>query len=181
MPWWQNSVSNICIRNDFGNSGALNSFWPSDTSLWNKSRSTLTQVMVYCLMSPSHYLNQCWLLIGEFLWYSPENNFTVNAWATVPYNSCHWVSKLYFWNYCHIFLWPSSQLTPGQSVLSLLMIWHQGWKLWWNFIKIQFFYILKRYLKIFYFMSSHICWGLNVLTHQNLHMYNCQLKIPSNL
>ena len=30
--------------------------------------STLDQVMVCCLMAPSHYLDQCWLVIGEVLW-----------------------------------------------------------------------------------------------------------------
>ena len=35
-----------------------------------------TQVMAWCLMAPSHYLNQSWLLISEVLWHSPEDNFT---------------------------------------------------------------------------------------------------------
>ena len=26
-----------------------------------------------------NYLNQCWLLISEFLWHSPENNFTMSG------------------------------------------------------------------------------------------------------
>ena len=34
--------------------------------LWRqRSGSTLAQVMVCCLMAPSHYLNQCWLIISE--------------------------------------------------------------------------------------------------------------------
>ena len=31
----------------------------------------------YCLMAPSHYLNQCCLLISEVLWHSPENQATI--------------------------------------------------------------------------------------------------------
>ena len=27
-------------------------------------------------MAPSHYLTQCWLIIEDVLWHSPENNFT---------------------------------------------------------------------------------------------------------
>ena len=38
------------------------------------SRSALEQVMACCLMAPSHYLTQYWLLVGEVLWHSPGNN-----------------------------------------------------------------------------------------------------------
>ena len=35
------------------------------TVIWCQgSGSTLAQVMAYCLTAPSHYLNQCWLVIG---------------------------------------------------------------------------------------------------------------------
>ena len=30
-------------------------------------------------MAPSHYLNQCWLVISDALWHSSEGNFTGNA------------------------------------------------------------------------------------------------------
>ena len=30
--------------------------------------------MACCLMAPSHYLNQCWLLISDVLWHSLETN-----------------------------------------------------------------------------------------------------------
>ena len=43
----------------------VNSFWPSDTIRRQRSGSTLAQVMACCLMAPSHYLNQCWLIISE--------------------------------------------------------------------------------------------------------------------
>ena len=43
----------------------FNSLWPSD-AIWRQgSGSTLAQVMACCLMAPSHYLNQCWLIICE--------------------------------------------------------------------------------------------------------------------
>ena len=38
--------------------------------------STLTQVMTCCLMAPSHYLNQCWLIIKGLMWDSSDSNFT---------------------------------------------------------------------------------------------------------
>ena len=38
---------------------------------YSSSTSTLAQAMACCLKAPSHYLNQCWLLINKDLWYSP--------------------------------------------------------------------------------------------------------------
>ena len=32
--------------------------------------------MACCLMAPSHYLNQSWLIISEACWYLAEDNFT---------------------------------------------------------------------------------------------------------
>ena len=32
-------------------------------------------------------MNQCWLLINEFLWLSPESNLTAHAQATILYDS----------------------------------------------------------------------------------------------
>ena len=56
----------------------VNSFWPSDT-IWLRSGSTLAQVMACCLTAPSHYLNQCWLIISEVQWHSYKSNFTRDA------------------------------------------------------------------------------------------------------
>ena len=48
----------------------VNSLGPSDT-IWHwRSWSTLVQVMACCLMAPSHYLNQCWLINSKVLWHS---------------------------------------------------------------------------------------------------------------
>ena len=43
----------------------VNSLWPSDAIWRQRSGSTLAQVMACCLTAPSHYLNQCWLIISE--------------------------------------------------------------------------------------------------------------------
>ena len=42
----------------------FNSLRPNDTIWWQISGSTLAQVMACCLTAPSHYLNQCWLIIS---------------------------------------------------------------------------------------------------------------------
>ena len=50
-----------------------NSLRPSDAIWWHRSGSTLAQVMACCLTTPSHYLNQCWLIISEVQWHSYYN------------------------------------------------------------------------------------------------------------
>ena len=51
----------------------INSLGPSD-AIWSwRSWSTLVQVKACCLTAPSHYLNQCWLIISKVLWHSPED------------------------------------------------------------------------------------------------------------
>ena len=52
----------------------INSLGPSDFYIWHcRSWSTLVQVMACCLTAPSHYLNQCWLIISKVLWHSSED------------------------------------------------------------------------------------------------------------
>ena len=46
-------------------SPAVNSLRPSDATWRHSSGSTLAQVMACCLTAPSHYLNQCWLIISK--------------------------------------------------------------------------------------------------------------------
>ena len=40
----------------------------------NKSGLTLVQIMTCCLMAPSHYLDQCWLIINKVQRHSSEKN-----------------------------------------------------------------------------------------------------------
>ena len=63
----------------------INSLRPSDAIWWHRFGSTLAQVMVCCLMAPSHYLNQCWLIISKVHWHSFDYNFrrdiaAINHW-----------------------------------------------------------------------------------------------------
>ena len=51
----------------------VNSLWPNDGIWRHRSGPTLVQVIAYCLMAPSHYLNHC-CLINKVLWYSYEGN-----------------------------------------------------------------------------------------------------------
>ena len=64
----------------------FNSMGPND-AIWRQgSGSTLAQVMACCLTAPSHYLNQCWLIIRKVQWYSSEDNFTSNVSAINQWN-----------------------------------------------------------------------------------------------
>ena len=53
----------------------INSLWPID-AIWRQGcGSALAQVMAFCLTSPSHYLNQCWLIISKIQLHSSDGNF----------------------------------------------------------------------------------------------------------
>ena len=69
-------IANVVYKQDrkFG----VNSLWPSDAEWRQGSRSTLVLVIACCLTAPSHYLNQCLLIItkvplclsvGNFAWH----------------------------------------------------------------------------------------------------------------
>ena len=58
---------------------SVNSLWPSDTIWRQGSGSTLAQVMACCLTAPSHYLNQCWLIISKVQWHSSEGTVTTDT------------------------------------------------------------------------------------------------------
>ena len=49
------------------NQTIFNSLWTSNNIWQHSSGSTLAQIMTCCLTAPSHYLNQCWLLISDVL------------------------------------------------------------------------------------------------------------------
>ena len=57
----------------------VTSLWPSDAIWQHTSGSTLAQVMAWYLTAPSHYLNQCWLIMIEVMWHLPENKLLFYA------------------------------------------------------------------------------------------------------
>ena len=64
--------------------------------------------MACCLTAPSHYLNQCWLIIKSVvLWHSPESNF-----SKIVYNPNQWHV---FGNYYHISQGPKAIIGPMMS------------------------------------------------------------------
>ena len=82
----QNTPYNSAIWTSYGVSIVVllfNSLRPSDAIWRHRSGSTLAQVMACCLTAPSHYLNQCWLIISKVLWHSSEGNFIRDTSATI--------------------------------------------------------------------------------------------------
>ena len=76
MPWWWKEPGHqqpwywlfrINRASSLGllQRGAIHSLWPSDAIWRYRSESTVAQVMACCLTAPSHYLNQCWLIISK--------------------------------------------------------------------------------------------------------------------
>ena len=58
---------------------SYNSPWLEMPWWHDRTWSALGQVMAFCLMTPSHYPDQCWLIMSEVLCHSHENNLTENA------------------------------------------------------------------------------------------------------
>ena len=115
----------------------VNSLWPSDAKWQQGSRSTLVQVMACCLMAPSHYLNQCWLIISKVQWHSSECNFTRDTSAISHWNKLeNYLSKILFksprnqWVKRHFSSWTlpnrgNHTITPVPWRISLLA-WHRS-------------------------------------------------------
>ena len=59
----------------------FNSLWHGDVIWRHKPGSSSSHVMACCLTAPSHYLNQCWLIISEIQWKSHEGNFSSDTLA----------------------------------------------------------------------------------------------------
>ena len=73
----------IIICRDFKSVAIIKSLRPSEAIWQRRSGSTLAQVMACCLTAPSHYLNQCWLIISMVYLHSSEGNFIRDTSATV--------------------------------------------------------------------------------------------------
>ena len=88
---YKNSLPHKCIWKCLQNAGHLiNSLGPSDAIWRQRSGSPLAQIMAWCLTAPSHYLNQCWLIISKAEWHSSKGKFTrytsaINHWNCMDY------------------------------------------------------------------------------------------------
>ena len=75
----------------FLSTSRVNSLGPSDVIWRQRSGSTSAQVMACCLTAPSHYLNQCWLIISKVKWHSSKGKFTRDTSAVFNLGFWNWV------------------------------------------------------------------------------------------
>ena len=62
-------------------------WWLTRCSLvipYQRSWSTLVQVMACCLAATNHYLNQCWLTCNRMLWHASQGNGYLNTQGINP-------------------------------------------------------------------------------------------------
>ena len=59
----QRPLESLLVEDKNSSRSHINSLWPSDAIWRHRSKSTLAHDMDCCLMAPSLYLYQCWLLI----------------------------------------------------------------------------------------------------------------------
>ena len=67
----------------FGNRLVINAWWHCFLwKIWRLSKSEIDYGVLFfrtCLMPPSHYLNQCWLISNVVQWHLSDGNFRGNA------------------------------------------------------------------------------------------------------
>ena len=78
-PQWLTRVNSEC----YSTKSKVNC--PCDVICRHKTWSGLIQMMTCCLIAPSHYLKQYWLIIAKVLKHSPKCNFKGNAQNTYPW------------------------------------------------------------------------------------------------
>ena len=142
--------------------GNFNSLWPSEVIWWQVSRSSLAQVMACWLMARSHYLNQCWLLISEVLWHSPDSNFTESLKFTnlrlVKSSSGQWAKSKHSLKFTNLRLVKSSsgQWVKSKHHMNLFALPSQFAKSILNVtFKVTFFFSFK--MSIFVNLMLHFC------------------------
>ena len=72
--WWANAFQEILSEPILNGLVCVFSLGPSDTKWSHRSEWILAHVMACCLTTPSHYMDQCWLIITQVQCHSSEEN-----------------------------------------------------------------------------------------------------------
>ena len=127
------------------------SLGPGDAIWRHGTRSTLAQVMASCLMAPSHYLNQYWLIIGEVPWHSSQG--IIFIWWNYQSMNRDW--KLQFQNGIQV-----SQGPMGSKWLGCVLYNPDFKHSWWALFSLLQFGINKifswKFTKHFIFLRSNL-------------------------
>ena len=91
---WIHDNENCCSINVLN----ITTVWPSKVLWWPISWLPFVQEVTCIHQAPSHYLNQCLLMITGILWYSFVGIFTDNIWIISQQN----VFKFYTYEIGHI-------------------------------------------------------------------------------
>ena len=168
---------------------SFNSLWPIDAIWRQRSRSTLVQVMDWCLTAQSHYLNQCWLIIIV------SNDAHLRAISlemsqpSVTKISVKIIFLRFYWN------------LPGANELNDSILWHKPESsnpLTYHSPRIHFShcYFMKTKFKLIYFMSSKgipvhsllnwchrnfVQWLCEGVTSFQMQFINVKLKVASSV
>ena len=109
------------------NAPCVNSLWPSDAIWWHRSRSAMAQVMAWCLMASSHYLNHCWCTISNIQWHSYNIYYPVHIFI-VCYTS--WAQMgIYFFLSIRIYRWNYLWFITVMCLLS----WDESWSCFYGY------------------------------------------------
>ena len=115
--------------------------------------------MVHCLSAPSHYINQCCLLINEVPWHSPESNFITGDQVDILHNECE------------------------NRSFTITAISHRGNELatrgftshWWQLNGILFAVLANLGLDT-YLTSALPCWCRHLPTNRNIPIWPVRIK-----
>ena len=114
-----------------------NSWWYNAVTWWYRSWSTLAQVMAWCCQAPSHYLNQCWLIIQVFggihliaVSKGGLMNMICNIRVNITLPNCYHTSQgvnelialLKGWKLC--ILDHTCMSLPTKSYITIFIFWH---------------------------------------------------------
>ena len=131
--------------------------------------------MACYLMAPSHYLNQCWPIISEILWHSPESNNTEMFMKVVTSTHLKTTHLTYWGRVTHIcvgkltIIGSDNGLSPGrrQAIIwtnaGILLIGPLGTNFSEIYIEILTFSFKKMHFKVSSGKWWRFCLGLNML------------------
>ena len=89
---------------------SFNSFWSGDAIWWHRSGLTLVQVMVCYMVVPSHYLNQCSLIIKAF------NSIRLKCFTKSAQDICKVSLEITLWSLLRHLPEPTNDFIPGSEM-----------------------------------------------------------------
>ena len=127
-----------------------------------RAGSTLVQVIACCLTAPSHYLNQCWLIMSEVLQHTPGGKFRNRCpryllvdmslkMTNLSFQSnLPGAKELKWWSHAPICI-----ISSVDIVVRLVLLTHETWAKWLPCCK-QYFPVHTSWMKMVVSLYSNI-------------------------